>query len=140
LWQGVIRMQACWITSAALVIDADSHVLLKRDPNRGWELPGGHLDDGESILECAIREVKEETGIEVEIVKFCGIAHDVKNRRCTFFWIARPIGGQLQTGSESMDAGFFGKQEALSMIERDEFRNEVAKCLNFDDHPFYIEC
>ena len=132
-------MQTYFITSAVFVMDSDNNVLLKKDPNRGWELPGGHLDDGESILECAIREVKEETGIHIEIVKFCGITHEVKKRRCTVFWIARPIGGQLKTCSESMDVGFFGKQEALSMIEREDFRNEVEKCLDFDVHPFYIE-
>jgi ADP-ribose pyrophosphatase len=132
-------MQTYFMTSAVLVIDADQNILLKKDPNRGWELPGGNLDDGESIMTCAVREVKEETGMDVEIVKLCGMTHEVENRRCTVFWIARPVGGQLRTCAESLDVGFFGKQEALSLIERDDFRNEVAKCLDFDHHPFYIE-
>jgi ADP-ribose pyrophosphatase len=132
-------MQTFFITCAVLVIDADNNVLLKKDPNRGWEVPGGHLDDGESLAECAVREVKEETGMDVEIVKLCGMTHEVENRRCTVFWMARPVGGQLRTCPESLDVGFFGKEEALSMIERDDFRNEVEKCLDFDRHPFYIE-
>lgn len=33
-------MQTCFITCAVLVIDSDHNILLKQDPNRGWELPG----------------------------------------------------------------------------------------------------
>ena len=32
-----------------------------------WVLPGGHIEVGESLEECAVREIKEETGIEIEI-------------------------------------------------------------------------
>lgn len=132
-------MQTFYITNAVFVMDADDHILLKKDPKRGWELPGGHLDDGESLAECAVREVKEETGIDAEIVKMCGITHEVRDRRCTVFWMARAVGGQLRTCAESMEVGFFNPQEALSMIEREDFRQEVAKCLQVDGHPFYIE-
>ena len=127
-----------YITCAALVISEDGKILLKRDPVRGWELPGGNLDEGESLSQCAIREVKEETGIDVEIVKFSGITHEVKNQVLIAFWIARPIGGQLETCSESLEVGFFEVQEGLALVERDDFREEIVKCLYANEHPFYI--
>lgn len=43
--------------------DPTPSFLLMRHPNR-WDLPKGHVDDGESNLECALRELEEETGIQ----------------------------------------------------------------------------
>ena len=42
-----------------------------------WSTPGGHLDAGEYPETCAVREVREETGVEVENVRFLGVTNDV---------------------------------------------------------------
>jgi 8-oxo-dGTP diphosphatase len=42
---------------------------------KGLAFPGGHVDPGESVYECAVREVKEETGLDVSDLKFCGMMH-----------------------------------------------------------------
>ena len=42
-----------------------------------WSTPGGHLDFGESPEDCAEREVREETGIEIEGLRFLGVTNDV---------------------------------------------------------------
>ncbi|HOP12174.1 MAG TPA: 8-oxo-dGTP diphosphatase [Oscillospiraceae bacterium] len=47
---------------------------------KGWAFPGGHLEDGESAVDCAKREVKEETGLTVENLKSCGIIHWSNNQ------------------------------------------------------------
>ena len=49
------------ITSGAVVIDEHKRILLKKDPYRGWELPGGIVEENENIKEAVIREVREET-------------------------------------------------------------------------------
>ena len=41
----------------------------------GWSFPGGHVEKGESMYDCAVREVKEETGLEISNLMFCGILH-----------------------------------------------------------------
>jgi len=43
---------------------------------KGLAFPGGHVDEGESIYACAVREVKEETGLDVRDLKFSGIKHE----------------------------------------------------------------
>ncbi len=51
---------------------------------KGFAFPGGHLENGESIQNCIIREVFEETGLKLKIVKFVGITHfynNLSNRR-----------------------------------------------------------
>ncbi|MHA6764379.1 NUDIX hydrolase [Streptacidiphilus sp. PAMC 29251] len=55
-------------TAFVLALDADHRTLLTHvnRPNRGWEIPGGHLDPGESPLAAAVRELAEESGLSVD--------------------------------------------------------------------------
>jgi len=57
------------IAAAAIVINEENEILLIKGPKRGWEMSGGQVEEGESIVQAAIRETKEESGIEIEINK-----------------------------------------------------------------------
>lgn len=59
------------ITAGCAVIDGDGNILLIKT-KKGWELPKGHVKSGESLEEAATREVKEETGINCEVVSQLG--------------------------------------------------------------------
>ena len=131
-------MEPYRLTGGAVVFDPNHRILLKKDPERGWELPGGHVESGESIPGAVVREVREETGLEIEIVKLCGISQDIAGRVCHTFWTARPVGGTLTAGEESEDAGFFTVEEALELIGRPDFRDELIKCLDEGGHPFFM--
>jgi 8-oxo-dGTP diphosphatase len=63
-----------------LIIKESQLLLLKRLNVHGagtWSTPGGHLDFGETPAACAIREVKEETGVDIANVRFIGITNDI---------------------------------------------------------------
>ena len=64
-----------------VVVRRGSEVLLMRRKNvhghGTWSTPGGHLDAGESPEDCGVREVLEETGVEVQGVRFLGVTNDV---------------------------------------------------------------
>src|SRR5438093_13780789 len=63
--------------ASAVVEDGQGRVLLHlRRDNQLWALPGGTMDIGETIEQTAIREVKEETGVDIEIVRLVGIYSD----------------------------------------------------------------
>jgi 8-oxo-dGTP diphosphatase len=58
----------------------DEVLLLHRAGGHGsgsWSTPGGHLDHGETLEQCAIREVMEETGVEIHNVRFRALTNDV---------------------------------------------------------------
>jgi len=57
-----------------LVTDDTGAILLqRRRDTRQWALPGGAMDIGETASQCAVRECKEETGIEAEVTGFLGV-------------------------------------------------------------------
>lgn len=109
--------------ASAVVVDEDGRVLLQRRTDNGmWALPGGKMDLGESIGECAIRETFEETGVTVEIT---GIVGTYTNPSHVFAYsdgevrqefsiclLARPTGGTLRTSDESFEVAWFA-QDAI---------------------------
>lgn len=64
-----------------VIVKKDGKVLaLLREGAHGkgtWSIPGGHLEFNESWEECAIREVFEETGVEIENIKLVGLTNDI---------------------------------------------------------------
>ncbi len=102
-------------------------------------MPGGQVEEGESIRDAAIRETKEESGIEVEIVRFCGIFQNVKKSICNTLFLAKHIGGELTTSSESLEVGFFPIEQALEMVTYSNFRERIELCLDESSQPFFIE-
>lgn len=68
-------------SAGAFVQDDRGHVLLiRRDDNGNWSMPGGAMDPGESLTECAFRETVEETGIAIHITGLVGIWTDPLHR------------------------------------------------------------
>ncbi|WP_462406124.1 NUDIX hydrolase [Gracilibacillus sp. Marseille-QA3620] len=128
------------VSAATIVINEKQEILLLRGPKRGWEMPGGQVEEGESLKEAAIRETKEETGIDIEILSFCGIFQNVKRSICNTLFLAKPIGGQLMTSPESLEVGFFPLEEGLDLVTWNNFRQRIEHCLDKTNQPFFIEC
>lgn len=66
------------LTTMCMIRDLESNRVVVQDRVKSWKginFPGGHIEDGESIIDAAIREVKEETGIDVSDLQLCGIIH-----------------------------------------------------------------
>ncbi|WP_064093321.1 NUDIX hydrolase [Rossellomorea aquimaris] len=127
------------VSAATIVINDQNEILLIKSPRNGWEMPGGQVEEGESLKDGAIRETKEESGIDVEILKFCGIFQNVSQSICNTLFLAKPVGGEFATSSESVEVGYFSIEEALDMVTFNNFRERIEYCLNEKTHPFYIE-
>lgn len=103
--------------AAAIVTDQHGRVLLQRRTDSGnWSLPGGAMDIGETLQQCAIREVKEETGLDIEITDLLGIYTDPAHviayadgevrQEFTVTYLARVTGGTLTVSDESTEVDF----------------------------------
>lgn len=108
--------------ASAVVTDDAGRILLQRRVDNGmWALPGGAMNLGESLPECAVRETREETGLDVEVVGIVGtysnprhvFAYDDGEVRQEFSicFLARPVGGQLAVSDESTEVRWFHPAE-----------------------------
>ncbi len=86
-------------------------LILRRNEPRQWAIPGGYCDYGESLEQAAVREAKEETGLEVELIEqfhtYSDPRRDPRQHNITTVYIARPIGGILKAQDDAMDIGVF---------------------------------
>ncbi|WP_274648780.1 NUDIX hydrolase [Paenibacillus humicola] len=127
------------VSAAAVVVNERNEILLIKGPKRGWEMPGGQVEEGESPKAAAIRETKEESGIDIEVTKFCGIFQNVGSSICNTLFLGRPVGGELTTSPESLAVGFFPIETALEMVNWGNLKQRIELCLNEKSHPFYVE-
>lgn len=127
------------LSAATVVFNEQGEILLIKGPRRGWEMPGGQVEEGESLKEAAIREAKEESGFDIEINNFCGVFQNVDRSICTTLFLGKVIGGEPDTSSESLEVGFFSIEQAMDMLTWKNLRLRLEYCLNDDAQPFYVE-
>ena len=104
------------VSVAALVTNDEGKILLVNSPWRGWEYPGGLIEPGESFEAALRREVREESGVEIEITGFVGICKNVARNIVNIDFTARYVSGELTTSEESTEVGWFTFEEAMAMI------------------------
>lgn len=104
------------VSVAALVTNDKGEILLVNSPWRGWEYPGGLIEPGETFQEALHREVREESGVEIEITGFVGICKNIERNIVNIDFTARYVGGSLQTSEESTEVIWATPEEAMSMI------------------------
>jgi ADP-ribose pyrophosphatase YjhB (NUDIX family) len=104
---------------AAIIMNGDGHVLLQRRSDNGlWGLPGGSVEIGESVSTAILREVREETGLTVEIDRLVGVYSDPRFQVFRYaggnvvhyintLFVCRIVGGTLQTCEETLELQFF---------------------------------
>ena len=105
------------ISTAVVIVNDKNQILLqKRSDNKLWGLPGGLIELDETIEECAIREVKEETNLDIEIINYIGVfvnpmmrwRENDKAKVYGFGFVGNIIGGELKINdSESLELKYF---------------------------------
>lgn len=118
----------------------------RRKLNIIWALPGGGHDAGESISQTVVREVFEETGINVEVTGLIGIytnpnhvmAYDDGEVRQQFSicFAAKPTGGVPTTSSESKEVVWLDPRQLDSLDIHPSMRLRIDHGLDGNDRPF----
>lgn len=100
------RGEICELTCMTMVYDDQGNVLVQNKHAKTWNglnFPGGHVEPGESFVECAIREVKEETGLDVWNLKLCGVKqfqNELDERYIVFYFKTNHFSGTIHASEE----------------------------------------
>lgn len=116
------RANSIVVAVTVFVLDDQDRVLLIRRTDNGlWALPGGAQDFGEYVAETAVRETREEAGIDVEVVDVVGIYSDPKHvveysngevrQQFSICFRARYLGGQPTASEESAEVRWVARNE-----------------------------
>ena len=126
--------------AGVILLDKDRVLLVKRKykPKVGmWTLPAGFVETGEDVAACAVRETREETNLDVELIRLFDVYSAFDDPRAAvilILYLGRQVGGMLRCGDDASDARFFAlnslpadvafraHRDALSDI-KDQFRD-----------------
>lgn len=110
----------------------DSVLLIRRGtpPRQGeWSLPGGRIEPGERAVEAALRELREETGVEAEITGLIdvvdGLFPEAGRHYVLIDYAARWVSGEPVAGDDALEARFVALDEVESLIEWSETRRII---------------
>lgn len=108
--------------SAILIIQNNQILLGKRfkEPNFGkWVLPGGKIEYGETHVDAAKREAKEELGLDVDVQGLAGkglyYIMPPGQQRMIVYSFAKPVGGSIQPSDDISEARFFTREELKTL-------------------------
>ena len=104
-----------------IITDNEGRILLEKRSDSGmWSLPGGAIDPGESVMNAAVREAKEETNLDIEINGLLGIYSEPSDGRIVTYpdngdvrhlvdaiFFAKVISGKIAKSDESVDLKYF---------------------------------
>lgn len=109
-WWGLVlpRVQKHLVVAQAIVHGDDGILLAVRCDLQGWELPGGKIEEGETAEAAVCREVREETGLIVEVDRYVGdyVRTGFRPHTAKIF-LCRQVGGMFQSNWETLDLRWF---------------------------------
>lgn len=112
----------------------DDKILLTHENNGKWSLPGGWCDVLESIGSNTIKEVKEETGLDVKTVKVISIQDRNKHNKpvyaygvCKVFVLCNVIGGKFEENIETTETKYFALEEIPDNLAEEKTNKEQIK-------------
>ena len=118
--------------TCSVMLERDDHLLLVQEAAPAiygkWNQPAGHLDPGETLFECAVREAREESGYVVELTALQAIYNETTpdRQRINFCFRAKPCGeaGPVDP-SEILSTRWFHKDE-LQHVPAAQLRHQIA--------------
>lgn len=105
--------------------------VVHRPVRADWSFPKGKVEPGESLEDCARREVREETGLQCRLGSFVGSTeyHDRKDRpKVVFYWLMVPEGGRFRANDEVDDLRWVDLQAAKQLLSYDRDSDLLTRC------------
>lgn len=120
------------VAVAGIVQDDEENILLVNTYSRGWEFPGGQVENGENLIDALNREVKEESGVDIEVVSLVGIYSNTQEKintktgdkistKVMLDFSCNYKGGTTQISDETSEVIWVKKDDVLNYIKHPAF-------------------
>jgi ADP-ribose pyrophosphatase YjhB (NUDIX family) len=136
------------VPSANVIVlnDAGEVLVIHRTDNDNWAVPGGAMELGESLTDCAVRETKEETGVDCTITGLVGIYTDPKHvilytsdgearQEFSVLFTAQATGGTPTPSEESRDVLWIPREQLAGLTMDRSMRHRVQHWLDEPSTP-----
>ena len=117
------------------VIFKDDKILLVKENNGTWSLPGGWVDVLESVASNTVKEAKEETGLDVIPKRIIAIQDRNKHNKpiyaygiCKIFVLCEVIGGKFEKNIETIETNYFSLDELPLLAEAKTNKEQIEMC------------
>ncbi len=125
----------------AVIVQDGRAVIVQRatEPLKGqWSIPGGLLEIGETLRQCAAREAREETGLEIEageVLEVLDSIHPDPEGRTRYHYVlidflCRRLGGELRPGSDAAQVRWVRREELSNFTITETALRVLHKALN----------
>ena len=140
------REEICILTNMCMIYD-ENRILVQDRKNPDWPgitFPGGHVEPKESFVDSVIREVKEETGLDIANVQLCGIKQfPLEEGKCRYIVLLYKTGtfsGELKS-SEEGQVFWIEKDELKDYVLAESFETmlEVFENNNLSENYWWVE-
>ena len=126
------------VAVSGLISHPNGKILLIRGPRRGWEFPGGQVEEGENLIEALQREVQEETGVTASIGSLVGVYSNIKSpTKLAFGFLGDYLRGELTTSDESLETEWVARHSVLQRISNPVIYDRMEDMLNFSRRVIY---
>ena len=138
------------VAVGGIVENEQEEILLVKTQHGGWVYPGGQVEVGENLIDALVREVKEESGIDIEVSQLIGTysntgihkwydeVTDVPTK-VMFDFVCNPIGGTLSTSEETSESCWVKKERVLEFITAPAIRTRYEAYESFNGKVKYME-
>ena len=126
--------------------DRGELLLVHKTDNDLWALPGGGVDPGESVTMAVVREVKEETGVDVVVDDLVGVYTNPRHvmayddgevrQQCSICFTTGLLGGQLATSSETSEVAWVAPERLDSLTMHPSMRLRIDHYLEQRSAPY----
>lgn len=124
------------------VIFKDDKILLVKEKNRKWSLPGGWVDFNQTIRSNVEKEVKEEAGLNVKAIKILAVQDRNKHNKpiyaynvCKFFILCKVIDGKFKENIETIESRYFELNKLPNLDEEKNTKEQIETCYTLYKNP-----
>jgi ADP-ribose pyrophosphatase YjhB (NUDIX family) len=128
-------------------IFAGNKILLVKEKNGTWSMPGGWVDVMQTIRSNTVKEVREEAGLDVEAVRIIALQDRNKHNKppyayniCKVFVLCKVLGGSFEPNIETVESSYFGIDELPVLAEEKNTKEQIEMCFSaYRDENWQVE-